>query len=480
MPTKFALTLGAVLYSTTALSAGTTLFDDVAPLTTPAVVVPEAQELTSPFVLPNTPTIVFHQQVIADRNTQLGLGQQNSGSADMIDTNRTGPDANRYLFMPFEPNYGGGVAGVDGSGVQRVDTWDANYNTRTVTLVNSLTDTFIRGDASRWTPWGGWLTGEENTGTAGGVLHGRMFELTNPVDATGPGDADFVHRNIIPRVAHEGVAFDSLNNLYFIDELNGGSLYKYTAADPNAPDGNAFFGAGTVYVAKVDGGNNFGATGAVQWEALTDAMGQVLPAYAAAVDAGTGDLVGDAAANLALATEFNRPEDMEIATLGNGDEFLAFTATGTHQIFGLDLTTGMMSVFADRNTIDLATGLPVGTNLASPDNMAVDADGNLYIVEDQAAPKADIWRAVDLNHDGDLLDAGEGLSRWIGLQTAGAEPTGLFFSLADPNVAYVNVQHPSSGNDALVRISAVPVPGAGLLMGGVLLGLVGVARRKRS
>ena len=48
-----------------------------------------------------------------------------------------------------------GVAGVDGSGVQRVDLWDPNYNTRTVTLVNPLTGTFIRGDASRWTPWGG-------------------------------------------------------------------------------------------------------------------------------------------------------------------------------------------------------------------------------------------------------------------------------------------------------------------------------------
>ena len=57
----------------------------------------------------------------------------------MIDTNRTGPDAGRYLFMPFEHS--------SGSGVQRVDLWDADYNTRTKTLVNPLTDNFIRGDA---------------------------------------------------------------------------------------------------------------------------------------------------------------------------------------------------------------------------------------------------------------------------------------------------------------------------------------------
>jgi uncharacterized protein len=263
MRMKFALALGVALYSTTALSAGITLFDDVGPLTDPAVSVPVGQELITPFALPNTPSIIIEQKVIADRDTQLGLGQQNSGTWDMIDSNRTGPDANRYLFMPFEPNYGAGVPGVNGSGVQRVDTWDPNYNTRTVTLVNPLTDTFIRGDASLWTPWGGWLTGEENTGTAGGVRHGRMFELTNPVAATGPGDANFVHRDIIPRVAHEGLAFDSFKNLYFIDELNGGSLYRFSSADPNATSGDDFFNAGTVYVAKVAGGNNFGATGAV-------------------------------------------------------------------------------------------------------------------------------------------------------------------------------------------------------------------------
>lgn len=46
--------------------------------------------------------------------------------------------------------------------------------------------------------------------------HGRLFEVTNPLaDAA---DIDFVHRDILPRVLHEGLAFDSSNNLYFIDE----------------------------------------------------------------------------------------------------------------------------------------------------------------------------------------------------------------------------------------------------------------------
>mgnify|MGYP002635317981 CR=1 FL=1 len=186
------------------------------------------------------------------------------------------------------------------------------------------------------------------------------------------------------------------------------------------------------------------------------------------------------AANLAQATAFDRPEDLEIGLLDNGDEFLLFTTTGSHQVFGLNINTNTLSVFADRNTINLATGLAVGNELTAPDNLAIDADGNFYIVEDQPVPNADIWRAVDLNNDGDLLDPGEGLSRWAALRTSGAEPSGLFFSLADPNVAYVNVQHPSSGNDALVELRAVPVPGAALLIGGVLFGLAGLARRKQS
>ena len=49
--------------------------------------------------------------------------------------------------------------------------------------------------------------------------------MTNPVSATLYG-GDFVQRIVIPRVAHEGLAFDRQNNLYFVDELNGGAIYK--------------------------------------------------------------------------------------------------------------------------------------------------------------------------------------------------------------------------------------------------------------
>ena len=47
------------------------------------------------------------------------------------------------------------------------------------------------------------------------------------------------------------------------------------------------------------------------------------------------------------------------------------------------------------------------------DNLAIDLDGNIYIVEDRAGGvDDDIWFAKDLNNDGDLTDPGEGIGRW--------------------------------------------------------------------
>ena len=88
-------------------------------------------------------------------------------------------------------------------------------------------------------------------------------------------------------------------------------------------------------------------------------------------------------------------------------------------------------MFADRDTIDLATGAAVGAALANPDNLAVDHDGNMYIVEDGGAVDNDIWFAKDLNSDGDLADAEEGIGRWASNGTVGSEFTGLYFDPTD-------------------------------------------------
>ena len=51
---------------------------------------------------------------------------------------------------------------------------------------------------------------------------------------------------------------------------------------------------------------------------------------------------------------------MQIQTLG-GREYLYVTTTTTNEVYVLDLKTQTISVFANRNTIDLATGLAVGS-----------------------------------------------------------------------------------------------------------------------
>ncbi len=440
------------------------------PYTTPVLPVGDAQEMTSPYIL----AAGWTQKVIADRTTQNALvAGSNSGSWDMIDSNRTGVDANRYLFMPFETGTGG---------VQRVDLWDTNYNTRTVTIVAPGTQGFKSGDASRWTPWGSYVTAEESWGT--GSTKGRLFEVTNPTTAAA-NSGTFIQRSIIPRVSHEGLAFDANKSMYFVDELNGGSVYKYVSANPNATNGDDYFAAGQTFALNVGAGGQFegnngpAITGASSWVAITGVNGGAIAGVSTVLGDGTID--GRVTADTLNITSFNRPEDLEMQNLPNGDQLLYFTTTdsdnngssadGRGRVYSTNLTTGVTSLFADNTTIDSETGLPVGTPFSNPDNLAIGPDGTIYIIEDQNGGVENIWRTVDANKDG----IAETMSVIATLRTANAESTGMHF-IGDK--IYVNVQHPSSGNDVLVEISPVPEAETyAMMLAG--LGLVGFAASRR-
>jgi secreted PhoX family phosphatase len=152
-------------------------------------------------------------------------------------------------------------------------------------------------------------------------------------------------------------------------------------------------------------------------------------------------------------TDYQRPEDLQIQTVA-GRQYLYMTTTSTHEVYRLDLANQSITVFANRLTIDLATGAAVGSALNSPDNLAIDHDGNIYIIEDRAGgTDDDIWLARDLNGDGDLTDLNEGIGRWASNGSVGSEFTGLYFDPTNARRAWVNIQHPDTGNDRTIEIT---------------------------
>ncbi len=444
--------VGGLFLAGGALTADSIRFSNFTPLAASAG--PTSDE-SAPITFGNP---AFEQRSIADRTSQRAAGIPNSGNWDMITVNESGPHKGRYLFTVFETGQ---------SGVQRHDRVSGQTNT----IWQSPTPLgHVAFDASFWTPWGTFVTAEESweTAAAGATSpYGRLFELRNPIGAPGIIDpvtaasnvnADFVHQNVIPRTSHEGIQWDRDGNMYFIDELNGGNVYKYTsrARLKDVKRGADYFAAGRTFVLRVGDGNTPNATGPYTWVPFTDANGAALPGALTITDTrGVRSVDARNTTNLAAfkGTDYQRPEDLLVTKI-RGVEYLYIAMTTTNDIYRLDLTNNIISVYANRNTVDLGTGLPIGTALTSPDNLAIDHEGFLYIIEDRnGGVDDDIWFANDVNHDGDLNDPGEGLARWASNGTVGSEFTGLYFDPKNKRRAWVNIQHPASGNDRTIEIT---------------------------
>ncbi|MEM7203162.1 MAG: alkaline phosphatase PhoX [Planctomycetota bacterium] len=376
---------------------------------------------------------------------------------------------NQHAFIPAETSRGAGILRyhfATGAATMLMLGDQTGRREPQVAQFDPAQDDFARFDPCTYTPWGTLITGEEATG-------GRFFEITNPHDATGPFQV--VWHTSIPAVAHEGMRFDEHGWLYFIDEHSSGSIYRFVPSTPGD------LSAGQVFVLAVDAftGNptrawsdpaNRGVprVGAARWVPMTTPAG--VPRTDTDPFVYVTKTSGRTAADQHNGTPYGRPEDLDVGRLANGNEILYVALTSENVVLGIELvdpSTCIVRQFCDYDTIDLATGGDINPRqnasnpysgsgpFDNPDNLTVDAFGNVYVVEDNNP--GDIWKCVDEDGDG----VAESMGRFVSLGIAGAEPTGMIPDPSDPYRFYCCVQHPSSGNDALWAFDTRPYRGAG-------------------
>ena len=350
---------------------------------------------TEPLIAPDG----FTQTLVADE-TVLDIYDGGDDLTDMNTVNETGQAAGRYLYRTHEVRSDGALSVVDlETGETRVIAQDSGYR---------------RLDGLRWTPWGTLLFAEETTG-------GRLFEaFLDPSDPTSVTRVE--ERPQLGILRHEGIGVGPDGSVYVIDELNGGSIFKFV------PERRGDLSEGQLYALKLsaltDEQQSWDAdaidskAGAYDWEPLDMTLAQT--------DA-------KAAADAVSATEFGRPEDVEVIA-----NVLYVANTTEDRVVAIDLKDQELSSFVlagDNVPVEDEDARVTGFN--GPDNLAKGPDGRLWVVEDNTP--SDIWVAgLDRNRDG----AADEVELFASLVDSDAEISGIYFG-KDPKTLFFNVQHPA-------------------------------------
>ncbi|MEU8250130.1 alkaline phosphatase PhoX [Nonomuraea sp. NPDC048916] len=350
---------------------------------------------TEPLVAPEG----FTQKLIADETVLNIYGGTADDLTDMNTVNETGPQAGRYLYRTHEVGSNGSLSVID------LETGKAK--------AIAQREDWRRLDGLRWTPWGTLLFAEETGG-------GRLFEaFLDPKDPTTIVRVE--ERRKVGILRHEGIEALADGTVFVIDELNGGSIYKFVPAQ------RGDLSDGQLYALKLTGLSDAeqkwnqatyaGKTGAFEWVPLD--MDKVV------VDA-------DAAANAVNATEFGRPEDVEVI----GDT-LYVANTSEDRVVAIDLNKNVLTSFVQAGANAPVENRSAGvTGFDSPDNLAQGPDGRLWIVEDNYA--SDIWVAGTDTKQAGVADQVE---LFASIKDTGAEISGIYFG-KDPKTLFFNVQHP--------------------------------------
>jgi hypothetical protein len=448
--------LAAALLSAGSLTAGTDVW--FTPLTQSAPVVGpnDLAELLAPWI---TPAGITQHSLLSLREVEDQIisplesivRAPNAGDSasmiDMIAYDTTGD----YIFLPHETPWG---AGVDRHHIPTRKT-EILFQGDSGGAQGNWANDWAAFDPCRFTPNGTLFLGEEWSG------EGRLMEVLNPFAA--PADIKIRELESIANVAHEGINFSIKNNrvIYYIDEWNSGSIYKfvmskagdYTKGQTFVLVVDAFTGdAAANWNEAVNAGKT--RTGPATWVPITDPNGGLLAGVRDPFKNGpttdprtdTTTRGGRGAADDVNGTPYGRPEDMEIGKLANGNEVLYIAVTSENAIYSFEILNdqkAFVRLSANRDT-PKNVGFPATTGrIDAPDNLAQDALGNIYIIED--APNGsntggDIWFLRDVNNDG----VAESVDHFLSIRVDGSEATGMIFNPMIPTEFVVAVQHPDS------------------------------------
>jgi hypothetical protein len=377
-----------------------------------------------------------------------GLGN-NASMWDMVAFDPRGEN----IFIPHETSHSAGVTRYNIAS----DFAEVIFSGDGQGPEGNWSNDFGAFDPATFTPYGTLLLGEEWSG------EGRVMEVLNP---HAPAHlVEVKEKHSFANVNQEGIRFGKVyaDTVYYVDEDYSGSIYKLVAKDGNFDQGQTFVLSVNAFDADPSAPSYDSAvaastrTGNAKWVPLTNKKGVAITEQDP-FEGAAGFRGGRIAADQAGATPYGRPEDLEVGVLANGNEVLYFAATGEQAVYSVEMTRknrAKVRVFASEHGTPKNVGFPATTGkINSPDNLAQDALGNIYIIED--APNGgdvggDIWFVRDADNDG----VAESVDHFMSIQVAGAEATGMIFNPAVPSQFVVSVQHPYSTNADLFDTGSV-------------------------